>query len=413
MPVYQYQAVNKSGRNVGGTMPAADESSLDQKLRDAGLWLTEAKVQPQKTNAASTNTSKVRLYKLRGGRGRRELIEFCTLMTFQLKAGVTVVRALDVGAQDCKTQQVREVLLDMQKQIEGGMTLHETLALYPGVFSLHFVSVIRAGEMSSNLPEAFEDLRAYLEWVDQMHAQVRQASIYPAIVSFVILCFAVFLFTFIVPKFAALLTSLKLDLPLLTKIVFGVGGVCSHYWYIWLVVLPGIVIGIPLLKRYSPSFLLMWDGWKLHYPIFGDLNRMLALSRFTHNFSILYRSGLPILQAFHACQSGLIGNKVIEQAVGVLEEEVKAGSTISESMHRQAGVFPALLVRMIAVGETSGNLDKALDNVADYYNQVIPRRIKAVFAVAEPMLMLILIFIVGCVALAIYLPIISLMGAIK
>ena len=156
----------------------------------------------------------------------------------------------------------------------------------------------------------------------------------------------------------------------------------------------------------------MWDGWKLKYPIFGQLNLMLALSRFTHNFSILYRAGLPIIQAFRACQSGLIGNKVIEKAVGAVEEEVKAGSTITEAMHRQK-VFPALLIRMIGVGELSGNLDKALDNVSEYYNTVIPRRIKTVFTIAEPMLMVVLIFIVGCVALAIYLPIIALMGAIK
>jgi type IV pilus assembly protein PilC len=412
MPVYQYHAVDDRGRNRTGTLPASDESGLDQKLREAGLWLTEAKVEAKKTTAASTRTSKVRDFKLRGGRGRRELIEFCTLMTFQVKAGVTIVRALDVVAQDCKNDGFREVLLDIQRQIESGMTLHETLSLYPGVFTLHFVSVIRAGETSSHLPESFEDLRAYFEWVDQMVNQVRQATLYPAIVAFVILCFAIFLFTFIVPTFAHLLGSLGVELPLITKIVFGLGAFFHTYWWFSTLLLLTLVVGIPLAKRYSPAFLLRWDGWKLHYPIFGELNLMLALSRFTHNFSILYRSGLPILQAFRACQSGMIGNKVIEKAVGVLEEEVKAGSTITEAMHRQ-GVFPALLIRMISVGEISGNLDKALDNVSDYYNQVIPRRIKTVFSVAEPLLMVVLIFIVGCVALAIYLPIIALMGAIK
>lgn len=412
MPVYQYTAINKSGRNVSGTLPAPDESSLDQKLHEAGLWLTEAKIEPGKTTAASTNSSKVRAYKLRGGKGRRELIEFCTLMLFQIRAGVTIVRALDVVAHDCHNPRFREVLLDMQKQIEGGLTMHETLALYPRVFPVHFVSVIRSGEASSKLPEAFEDLRDYMEWVDQMMAQVRQASLYPAVVSVVILCFSVFLFTFIVPVFAKLLGSLGIELPLITKIVFGLGDFFHNYWYIWIVIIPGIVVAIPLLKKHSPAFLLMWDGWKLHYPIFGELNLMLALSRFTHNFSILYGSGLPIVQAFRACQSGLIANKVIEKAVAAVEEEVKAGSTITEAMHRQP-VFPGLLIRMISVGELSGNLDKALDNVSDYYNDVIPRRIKAVFAVAEPMLMVCLIFLVGCVALAIYLPIISLMGAIK
>ena len=139
---------------------------------------------------------------------------------------------------------------------------------------------------------------------------------------------------------------------------------------------------------------------------------MLALSRFTHNLSILYRSGLPIIQALDMCQQGLIGNAVIERAVGAVKEEVKTGSLISEAMHRQT-VFTALLLRMVAMGETSGNLDKALDNVSAYYTEVVPRRIKNLFSVLEPALMLFLIFLVGSVALSIYLPIISLMGAIK
>jgi len=139
---------------------------------------------------------------------------------------------------------------------------------------------------------------------------------------------------------------------------------------------------------------------------------MLALSRFTHNLAILYRSGLPILQALELCKRGLIGNVAVERAVASIAEEVKTGSTISEAMHRQP-VFSAMLLRMVNMGETTGNLDQALDNVADYYNQVIPRRIKNVFSVLEPALMLLLIFIVGAVALAIYLPIITLMGSIR
>jgi type II secretory pathway component PulF len=411
MPMYLYQAVNDSGRNVSGTMPAPNESTLEQKLREAGLWLTDARVQAQAVSQVKVNSDRARKCKLRGGKGRRELIEFCTMMTFQIKAGITVVRALDVAAAESKTPGFREVVLDMQHQINSGNTLYETLSLYPGVFSLHFVSVVRAGELSSRLPESFEDLRDYYEWMDQIVAQVRQASIYPAIVMIVIACFTVFLFSFIVPKFAELLSSLKIQLPFLTKVIFGLGDFCSGYWWVWLVLAVVLGAGIPLGKRYSPKFAMEWDRMKLHYPIFGELNLMLSLSKFAHNFSILYKSGLPIIQAFKACENNLIGNKVIEQAVMAVGEEVKSGSTISEAMHRQP-VFPALLVRMIAVGESSGNLDKALDNVAEYYNQVVPRRVKAVFSVAEPMLMLTLIGIVGCVALAIYLPILSLMDAV-
>ena len=154
------------------------------------------------------------------------------------------------------------------------------------------------------------------------------------------------------------------------------------------------------------------DRYKLRVPIFGELNLMLALSRFTQNLAILYGSGIPILEALDMCRHGLVGNAYIEQAVGKVRDDVHTGSTISEAMHRQP-VFSAMLLRMVTMGETTGKLDEALQNVSNYYNDIIPRRIKNVFTVLEPALMLVLIFLVGCIALAIYLPIISLMGGIR
>ena len=195
------------------------------------------------------------------------------------------------------------------------------------------------------------------------------------------------------------------------RIVFALGGIVKGTWFIWLPLAFATLIGVPLLRRYSPRFALAYDDIKLKLPIFGELNHMLALSRFTHNLAILYRAGLPILQAIELCKTGLIGNVVIERAVAEVSEDVKTGSTIAEAMHRQT-VFTAMLQRMVAMGETTGSLDHALENVSKYYNEVIPRRIKATLAVLEPLLMLLLIFLVGAVALAIYLPIITLMGSI-
>lgn len=396
---------------MSGVMPAEDELSLDVKLKDAGLWLTDANI----TWPKSANTdpdAPVRRFRLRGSRGRRELIDFCTLMTFQIRAGITVVKALEVACNDCKNVGFKDVLVDMQRQIEGGMRFHEAMAFYPGVFSKHFLTVIKAGETTSNLPESFNDLKEYLDWVDKMLADVRQATLYPAIVVTVITAFTIFLFSFIIPKFAALLTSLKVKQPLLTQIVFGAGDFAQKTWWIFVPLFLFTIFFFAFGRRISRKIGYAIDYLKLRLPVFGELNLMLALSRFAHNLSILYRSGLPIIQCLEMCQEGLVGNMVVEKAINEVEEDVKTGSTISEAMHRH-GVFTALLLRMVAMGESSGNLDKALDNVSEYYNDVIPRRIKAVFSIMEPALMLFLIFMVGCVALAIYLPIISLMGAVK
>jgi type IV pilus assembly protein PilC len=410
MPLYQYKAVDQGGRNRAGTMPAPDEAVLGQKLLEVGLWLTEAGV--KRAPAKRDRSAEMHGFKLRGKSGRRELIDFSTLMTYQIRAGITIVRGIEAAATDCKSPGFKAVLVDMARGIESGLQFHEALAQYPGVFSQHFLSVIKAGEMSSNLPEAFNDLREYLEWSERISNDVKQASLYPAIVLSVIGAFALFLFTFIIPKFAALLSSLKVQQPLLTQIVFGLGDFCKKTWWI---TIPGVILlalTVIVGPRVSPRLARLRDALKLELPVFGELNLMLAVSRFSHNLAILYRSGIPILTALKLCRQGLIGNILVEEAVGVVEQEVTTGSTISEAMHRQP-IFPSMILRMVAMGEASGNLDKALQNVSDYYNDVIPRRIKSVFTVMEPMLMLLLIFIVGCVALAIYLPIISLMGSLR
>ena len=410
MPLYKYEAIDDRGRNRSGMMPAQDEGNLELKLRDAGLWLTEAVAHWPKVPADSPKAA-VRRFALRGSQGRRELIEFCTLMSFQIRSGITAVRALEVAAQDCKNHGFRAVLENLQKQVEAGSKFHEAMALFPRVFSLHFLTVIKAGESTSNLPEAFSDLKDNLEWIERVVADVRQATLYPAIVLTVICGFVILLFTFIVPKFAALLANLHTAQPLLTRMVFGAGEFAKSTAWFWLPLFIVTALVLWVGGRISPRLRLLIDHLKLRVPVFGELNLMLALSRFAHNLSILYRSGIPIIQALNLCQQGLVGNLVVDNAIASVEEEVKTGSTLSEAMHRYP-VFSALLQRMVAMGESSGNLDKALDNVSAYYSEVIPRRIKKVFGILEPMLMLFLIALVGSVALAIYMPIITLMGAL-
>ncbi|HXI51245.1 MAG TPA: type II secretion system F family protein [Candidatus Saccharimonadales bacterium] len=411
MPVFQYQATDQKGRNFSGAMPAHDETNLEERLRQAGLWLIDASIQRPAAAAERQDEGRPSKLALRSRGRRRTLIEFCTLMSFQIRVGVPIVQALEVAIQDCEDPTFRQVLAGMQKHLEAGLLFHQTLEKYPKVFSEQFISVVRAGETSSKLPETFEDLGSYLEWVEKIIADVRQASLYPAIVSVVIFAFVLFLFSFIIPKFAGLLTGLHIPLPMLTQIIFGAGDFFKASWWAWLIVLTVVVVGIPLAQRRSAAFAYSLDQLKLRLPIFGDLNMMLAISRFTHNFAILYRSGIPILQSLQLCQ-GLIGSPVVERATAGVHEDVKTGSTLSEGMRRQP-VFPPLLLRMTVMGETTGSLDTALENVADYYNQVIPRRIKKIFTVVEPMLMLLLIGIVGAVALAIYLPLLALMGSIR
>jgi type IV pilus assembly protein PilC len=389
-------------------MTADSEASLEEKLRAAGSWLLKAEqdagVARQKLDAASR-----RGLSMFGRVSRRDLIEFCTIMGFQTREGVPLISALETTSQECESPNFRIVLQGLQRHLEAGLFFHEALAHYPKIFPPNFISMVRAGENSGKLPDVFMDLRNYLEWLDGILADIRQASLYPAIVFTVVSGFVLFLFSFTIPKFAELLTSVKVKLPLMTQIIFGVSDFAKNTWWMWVLGFVVVLVTVKLLCRYSKAFALGYDQMKLKLPVFGELNHMLAISRFTHNVAILYRSGIVILQALELSK-GLVGNRVVQQAVGEVSASVEAGEGISEAMKRHP-VFPALLLRMVILGEKTGHLDTALENVSTYYNDVIPRRIKKIFTIMEPAIMLMLIGIVGVVALSIFLPILSLMDA--
>ncbi len=409
MAVFCYQAIDNKGRNVKGVMSAQSEPDLEEKIKASGMWLLEATMEAPPTASAKAVARK-ESWTAFGKVPRRELIEFCTLMSFQCRVGIPLLQSLEQAGQDCQYPRFKRVIGGMQQHIESGLLFYESLEKFPGTFSAHFVSIVRAGELSSKLPEAFTDLKEYLEWVEQVLADVRQASLYPAITLAVVSGFGLFLFTFIIPKFVILLEGLKVPIPLLTRIIFGVSDFAKATWWVWVLVLIFLMIGIPIGRRMSKRFAYAVDYVKIHLPIFGELNLMLAMSRFAHNLSILYSSGISIIQALTLCQ-GLIDCVPVEQAVSSVETDVKAGNTVSEAM-RKHKIFPPILLRMVTMGEGTGSLDKSLQNVSDYYNEIIPRRIKKVFSFLEPAMTLMLIFMVGAIALSIYLPLISVMSAI-
>ncbi len=405
MQTYIYTGVDRTGRNVAGRMVASDEASLEEKVRAAGLWLIAA--EPDRSEAhAKRGLARFSF----GGTSRRELINFCTLMSFQLKVGIPMVTALQVSAEDCEKASFRQIIFELKQHVEAGTMLCEALEKYPSSFSPQFVSLVKAGEQSSALPETFMELKRYMEWQEQIVADVRQATIYPAIVLVVVAAFVLILFTFVIPRFISLLTDAKVALPLPTRIVFGMSDAIKATWWIWFLGLTVGPAGIAIARHYSKRFAIFYDQVKFRLPLFGPLNHMLAVSRFAHNLGVLYKSGVTIVNALKLCR-GLVGSVWVSTVVEDVGDRVEAGDTLSEAMRRHP-VFPGLLIRMVVMGEKTGNLDHSLENVASYYNLIVPRRIKKIFSVMEPMLILFLVFLVGFVALAIFLPILGLLSAI-
>lgn len=398
MSLFHYRAYNAAGETITGALEAESVPALEARLRTAGNWLLDARTEGQAAARATSTVSRVSVR-------RRDVIVFFVQMSLLLRAGITLPNALARLGEDFEGTALGGVLGGLAEQVSIGVPLHAAMEAYPRVFSRQIVAMVQAGEVSGQMPEVFKSLSDYYEWFDGLMAEIRQALIYPIIVVVAAAGLVILLFTFVVPRFVALLTDLSLQVPMLTRIVMGISEVMVGGWP-WLL---GAAIAAPVMLRLAlrdPGFGRTFDRKLMELPVFGQLVAMFGLSRFANNLGMLYRSGVPLLKGLEICQK-LVGNRAIEFALEDVRRGVLEGTPMSKGLARH-DVFPGTLVTMISTGESSGNLDEALSGVAQYYNAIIPRRIKVVFAIFNPAVMLTLIGVVGVVALAVVLPILQL-----
>jgi len=398
MSLFHYRAYDAAGKTVSGSLEADNLSSVETRLRNAGIWLLEAR---EGAGVIGVRGSSIKIK-------RDELINFFVQMTLLLRAGITMPNALGRLAEDFAETKFGRVLAALREKVTTGVPLHQAMGEFPRVFSLEITAIVQAGEISGRLPEVFESLGGYYEWLDRLMGDIRQALIYPLMVLGASMALVLLLFTFVVPKFVGLLTDLALKVPLLTRVVMAVSDTLIHYWP----VVVGVMIGAPALLKMmlrSESFARAFDRGLMNLPIFGSLIGMFALSRFTHNLAMLYKAGIPLPRGLGICRK-IVGNRAIEKSLDEVCQGVLEGTPLSRCLAAH-DVFPQTLVTMISTGETSGTLDFALQGVSEYYNKIIPRRIKIVFAIFDPVMMISLIAIVGVVALAVILPILQLWDA--
>ena len=341
----------------------------------------------------------------------QELALFTRQFATLAKAGLTLIECLGTLIEQMENARLKRILTHVRQQVREGRSLADALQAHPRLFTSLYVNMIRAGEESGSLPESLLELKRFLEWQETIIADVRQATIYPAVVLLMVIAFVLVLFTFVVPRFVTLLTSVKVPLPMATKIVFGACDFAVATWWIWLIAMVVGPLAVVFGCRWSHRFALWVDHIKFKLPLFGPINHMLAMSRFARSLSVLYRAGVSILQGLKLCED-LAGSPIVARDLRDVQHRIEEGSTLSEALRRHP-IFPSLLIRMTVMGEKSGNLDGALDNVSEYYNVLIPRRIKKLFGVMEPILILTLVGIVGFVALAIFMPILSLMQSMR
>jgi type IV pilus assembly protein PilC len=391
MPVFQYSARSETGVDSTGALFAPNEDALYQTLRRQGFFLLHSRIR----QGGSLRSDRLRI-------SPKQTLAFTIHVFTYQQAGIPLMQTLNALARESFGVKFQTMVEGLITQIAGGSSFSAALAQYPRVFDKHYVQMVATGEAAGQLDARMEELVRHLEWQEDIRSQIKQSSTYPLIIIGLLLGVVVLLMTFTLPKFAKLLQQFNTELPAPTRIVIVISNAFSNYWFL-LPLLPAIPCAIHAAMKCTHKGRLALDRWKLKIPIFGTLQRKIALSRFSHHFSCLHAAGIDTLSALKIVED-LIGNLVIGAVIRHARQGVAAGKSLSDQLS-QSSEFPSLVVQMLAAGEESGNIEATLKKVSQYYDREIPAAIKRAFTIIEPVVLVVMGGLVVFIALSILLPI--------
>jgi type IV pilus assembly protein PilC len=375
MPIMQYKAMDERGKTSVGRIEAVNVADLEMRLSRMGLDLV---------NFKEISVGQRRGPSRRGGVRRVELINFCFHLEQLIGAGVPVVDGLSDLRDTVDDARLREVLAGMIESIQGGQTLSDAMSSYPGVFDEVFVNLIRAGELSGQMGEVLRRITENLRWQDEQAAHVKKLLTYPIMVGSVIIGVIAFLMVYLVPQLVQFVQSMGEQLPMHTRILIAISDFLTAYWLVVLLLPVPLVIAALAMHRVSPSMQIAVDGLKLKLWIVGPILKKIILARFANYFSLMYASGISVLECIRIAE-GVVGNKVIAQAMRRAARQISEGASISAGFE-YAAVFPPLVLRMLRVGENTGALDTSLNNISYFYEREVRDSIDKLQAMIGPLM---------------------------
>jgi type IV pilus assembly protein PilC len=305
----------------------------------------------------------------------------------------------------------REIIANLVKSIEGGKKLSQAMAMHPNAFDKIFISLTHAGEESGRLVEVFKHLTESIKWQDEMSTQTKNMMIYPLFVGSVVLGITFFLMIYLVPQLVGFIKGMGMEIPFQTRLLLATSGIFVNYWYV-ILLLPVLLFGAykgALILR--PDLQYHVDKLKLHIWPTGPILRKIILARFANTFAMMYASGITILDCL-ANSKDLVNNQVIARSMEQVIKEIEAGKNLTQSF-QHTGIFPALVIRMLKVGESTGELDLALLNVSYFYDRDVKDSIKKVQVMIEPTMTIILGVLLGWVMLSVLGPIYDIIGKVQ
>ena len=395
MQTFKYRALNRDARMMRGNLTAVNETDLYHRLKQAGLELLDAKV-VKESKVAALLAKKVTT---------RDLVELCIHLEQLDRVGVPILDSLNDIREATESVRLKDILTDVVRDVGNGKLLSEALGAHPKVFNHVFTGLIATGEATGSMSDAFGHLVKHLKWTDAMQRRMKKAMIYPAFM--VVLTFASFIsmMMFLVPQLSGFLKTIGIELPFMTLALIAVSDFVQDYWYV-LVGLPfgAIAVGRALYATSDQAAYLI-DFYMYRMPMFGPTMRKIALSRFAHFFAVMFQSGIGVLQCIESAKR-VIANRALGRSIGLVGQMVESGSSLTNAL-KVSGEFPNLVVRMVKIGEETGNLKDTLDNIAYFYDRDVEEAVDGMIASIQPTLTMVIGVMMIWIILAVIVPVYS------
>jgi type IV pilus assembly protein PilC len=372
MATYAYKAMNQNGRTIRGTMVAENEIDLETRLKEIDLEVLDARVMRERKAGL---TSRIKL---------KDMIILCLHLEQLTRAGVPIHEALADVRDSTESPKLRDIMTDVLEKVKSGSKLSEALATYPRVFDTVFVGLIQAGEKNGNLTESFVHMSDHLKWSNDIRRKVKKALTYPVALLVVMSLVVAVLMVAVVPKLINFLQTQGFDIPLHTRALIATSLAFQHYWFLIFGLPIGLSMLILMFYRINESFAYQVDAWLMRLPVLGVVIRKINMARFTHFFSVMFKSGIDIPDALAAAK-GVVANRVIKESIDLVGRSVIEGSSLTASL-RISNQFPMLVIRMFKVGEDSGNMSSALENVNFFYQREVNDAVDGLVGMVQPIL---------------------------
>jgi len=397
MPVYEYKGVAASGKKVSGVQDGESLKAVKSKLKKEGVIVIEIR-EGSHARAARRTTSTITF----GSRVKLgDLANATRQLATLLSSGLPLMDSLSVLVEQEETPPLKSALSSVRDSVREGASLADALKSNPKAFSQLYINMVSAGETSGTLEITLDRLADFLDEQVRFRGRISAALAYPAFMTVIGIGMLFFIFSFVMPRIVGMFEDMRQQLPFITLMLLFIVKFFSSFWWALLLLIGGAAYYI---RRYvnTPAGREALDARLLKLPVFGSLIRMIAVSRFTRTFGTLLQSGVPALAALDIVKS-VVGNTVLANAVQQARENVREGEPIADPL-RRSGLFPPVVVQMVAVGEKSGELEKMLLKISDSFDRTVETKLTALMALMEPVIILVMGVIIGFVVIAIMLP---------